>query len=64
MGLHDVLLKYESCTLYYRGSTLGNKFWFQDKVVLDMSFGIGIFSMFAAKAGAANVKGVDVSAIV
>ena len=46
-------------TLSYRDAMLHNKHLFRGKVVLDVGCGTGILSMFAAKAGAARVIGVD-----
>ncbi len=48
----------------YRDSILQNGDIFKDKVVLDIGCGTGILSMFAAKAGAKKVIGIDMSEIV
>merc|ERR1712059_109300 len=58
------MLKDEVRTLTYRNSMWHNKHLFKGKVVLDVGCGTGILSMFAAKAGAAKVIGVDMSSIV
>ena len=48
MGLHEIMLKDESRILDYRDAILRNKYLFQDKVILDVGCGTGMFSMFAA----------------
>jgi len=63
-GIHEEMLKDEVRTLTYRNSMFHNKHLFKDKIVLDVGCGTGILSMFAAKAGAKMVIGVDMSSIV
>ncbi|CAH0394618.1 unnamed protein product [Bemisia tabaci] len=63
-GIHEEMLKDEVRTLTYRNSMLHNKHLFKDKIVLDVGCGTGILSMFAAKAGAARVFGIECSNIV
>jgi len=63
-GIHEEMLKDEVRTTTYRNSIYHNKHLFQGKVVLDVGCGTGVLSMFAAKAGAAKVIGVECSTIV
>merc|ERR1719317_1003216 len=63
-GIHEEMLKDEVRTRTYRNSMYYNKHLFKDKVVLDVGCGTGILCMFAAKAGAKQVYGVDMSGIV
>jgi len=63
-GIHEEMLKDEVRTLTYRNSMWHNKHLFKGKTVLDVGCGTGILSMFAAKAGAKRVIGVDMSSIV
>ncbi|KAG1474185.1 hypothetical protein G6F56_000504 [Rhizopus delemar] len=63
-GIHEEMLKDEVRTLAYRNSIYNNKHLFKDKVVLDVGCGTGILSMFAAKAGAKHVYGIDMSNII
>jgi len=63
-GIHEEMLKDEVRTLTYRNSMWHNKHLFKNKIVLDVGCGTGILSMFAAKAGAKMVIGVDMSGIV
>merc|ERR1712117_850289 len=63
-GIHEEMLKDQVRTLTYRNSMWHNKPLFKNKIVLDVGCGTGILSMFAAKAGAKAVYGVDMSGIV
>ena len=64
LGIHEEMLKDSIRTSAYRDSILHNKHLFKDKIVLDVGCGTGILSMFAAKAGAKHVYGVDMSRII
>lgn len=63
-GIHEEMLKDEVRTVTYRNSMYHNKHLFKGKTVLDIGCGTGILSMFAAKAGAARVIGIECSNIV
>ncbi|KAG8929372.1 type I protein arginine N-methyltransferase Rmt1 [Tulasnella sp. 417] len=62
--IHEEMLKDSVRTNSYRDAILRNKQLFKGKNVLDVGCGTGILSMFAAKAGAAHVVGVDMSNII
>jgi len=61
-GIHETMLKDTVRTQSYREAI--QKTGLEGKVVLDVGSGSGVLSMFAAKAGAAQVVGVDRSGIV
>merc|ERR1712142_340199 len=63
-GIHEEMLKDEVRTMTYRNSMYHNKHLFKDKVILDVGCGTGILCMFAAKAGAKKVIGIECSNIV
>uniref|UniRef100_A0A3P9IU28 Protein arginine N-methyltransferase 3 n=1 Tax=Oryzias latipes TaxID=8090 RepID=A0A3P9IU28_ORYLA len=63
-GIHEEMLKDKVRTESYRDFMYRNPDVFRDKVVLDVGCGTGILSMFAARAGAKQVIGVDQSDIV
>uniref|UniRef100_A0A8C0HB70 Protein arginine N-methyltransferase 3 n=1 Tax=Chelonoidis abingdonii TaxID=106734 RepID=A0A8C0HB70_CHEAB len=63
-GIHEEMLKDKVRTESYRDFIYKNPHIFKGKVVLDVGCGTGILSMFAAKAGAKKVIGVDQSEIV
>lgn len=64
LSLLQEMLKDEVRTMTYRASIYQNRHLFKDKIVLDVGCGTGILSMFAAKAGAKMVIGVDMSNII
>ncbi|KAL8779635.1 MAG: hypothetical protein Q9194_001338 [Teloschistes cf. exilis] len=57
-------MKDEVRTRSYRDAIYQNKHLFRDKVVLDVGCGTAILSMFAVRAGAKHVIGVDMSTII
>ncbi|KAF2843267.1 S-adenosyl-L-methionine-dependent methyltransferase [Patellaria atrata CBS 101060] len=63
-GIHEEMLKDEVRTKSYRDAIYQNSHLFKDKVVLDVGCGTSILSMFAVKAGAKHVIGVDMSTII
>ncbi|KAI5788362.1 S-adenosyl-L-methionine-dependent methyltransferase [Geopyxis carbonaria] len=63
-GIHEEMLKDEVRTNTYKNAIYQNAHLFKDKVVLDVGCGTGILSMFAVKAGAKKVIGVDMSTII
>lgn len=58
------MLKDEVRTLSYRNAIQNNPQLFRGKTVLDVGCGTGILCMFAARAGAKKVIGVDMSNII
>lgn len=62
-GIHEEMLKDEVRTKTYMRSIMNNKHLFEGKVVLDVGCGTGILCMFAAKAGASKVIGVECAGI-
>ncbi|KAI6040234.1 S-adenosyl-L-methionine-dependent methyltransferase [Pisolithus marmoratus] len=63
-GIHEEMLKDTVRTGSYRAAIVNNGHLFKGKTVLDVGCGTGILSMFAAKAGASQVVGVDMSNII
>ncbi|KAJ7986198.1 hypothetical protein DPEC_G00348300 [Dallia pectoralis] len=63
-SIHEEMLKDKVRTESYRDFMYLNPEVFKDKVVLDIGCGTGILSMFAARAGAKMVIGVDQSEII
>lgn len=63
-GIHEEMLKDQVRTRTYMRSITNNKHMFKGKTVLDVGCGTGILCMFAAKAGAKKVIGVDCASII
>ncbi|KAF7792352.1 hypothetical protein EIP86_003388 [Pleurotus ostreatoroseus] len=63
-GIHEEMLKDTVRTGSYRSAIINNPHLFKGKTVLDVGCGTGILSMFAAKAGAKHVVGIDMSNII
>jgi len=57
------MLSDEIRTNAYKNSILKNMHLFKDKIVLDVGCGTGILSIFAAKAGAKHVYGLEYATI-
>ncbi|KAI9835355.1 MAG: type I protein arginine N-methyltransferase Rmt1 [Thelocarpon superellum] len=63
-GIHEEMLKDEVRTKSYQNAIYQNRHLFKDKIVLDVGCGTAILSMFAVRAGARHVIGVDMSTII
>ncbi|KAF7970694.1 hypothetical protein HWV62_23226 [Athelia sp. TMB] len=63
-GIHEEMIKDSVRTGSYRAAIMNNGHLFKGKTVLDVGCGTGILSMFAAKAGAKHVVGIDMSNII
>jgi hypothetical protein len=63
-NIHATMIKDQSRTQAYRDAISRSKDKIQGKVVLDVGCGTGMFSMWAARAGAAHVYAVECSAII
>ncbi|GJQ77287.1 Art3 [Trypoxylus dichotomus] len=63
-GIHHEMLNDKVRTESYRDAILGNMNVFRGKTILDVGCGTGILSMFAAKADAKIVYGIDQSDVI
>lgn len=57
--IHEEMIKDSVRTNSYKDAIMGNPTAFKDKVVLDIGCGTGILSIFAARAGAKHVYGLE-----
>jgi type I protein arginine methyltransferase len=58
-GIHEEMIKDKVRTEAYMNAMIQNPSLFHDKVVLDIGCGTGILSIFALRAGARHVYGID-----
>lgn len=63
-GIHEEMIKDTVRTTSYKNAIEKNKHMFKGKTVLDVGCGTGILCMFAARAGAKKVIGIDCSNII
>jgi len=64
LGIHETMLRDRPRTSTYGAAMLKNPDFLKGKTVLDVGCGTGILCMFAAKAGAKKVVGIDLSSII
>lgn len=62
--IHEIMLRDVHRTTTYRDSMFARPDLFKDKTILDVGCGTGILSMFAARAGAKRVIGIDAADII
>ena len=62
-GIHEEMIKDKVRTESYMNAMIQNPQLFQDKIVLDIGCGTGILSIFASRAGARHVYGIDAADI-
>lgn len=63
-SIHEEMLKDRVRTCSYQAAIERNRHLFEGKTVLDVGSGTGILCLFAAKAGAKHVYGIECSEIV
>lgn len=62
-SIHEEMLKDQTRTETYMNAIIQNPQIFRGKTVLDVGCGTGILSIFAARAGAKHVYGIDAAEI-